>query len=240
MELAVKGFLYALATHLPVWRELKRFPILACIPLILGLLHTFPFEGNWNHFLLFRCLSRLLNLLHTFPFEGNWNSSEKSGGNHLSFPLLHTFPFEGNGNPPYGFGVTPHKFQTCYTPSRLKRFVCRIAIARSFSLLYTFPFEGNGNVNTIKQRITYNLLATHVPVWREWKPDSRMWLRSPVPSCYTRSRLKGMETLPGRWPPWILPSCLLHTFPLEGNGNTSISFPDSQPPLLILIKALCL
>ena len=142
------------------------------------MLYTFPFEGNWN------CLHThqfdiLPCLLYTFPFEGNWNS-----GVPFLFILdqvkylLYTFPFEGNWN-------TYPQFMNVNT------FL--------IVLLYTFPFEGNwnhlkGGYTRRNGRTTW--LAIHVPVWRELKPfvTQTRGLHPCIP-CYTRSRLKGIETL---------------------------------------------
>ena len=87
-------------------------------------------------------------------------------------------------------------------------------------LLYTFPFEGNWNtVPTGIETVVSPLLAIHFPVWRELKhyTPSKKTVRE-MRSCYTLSRLKGIETvlfLHFRCEPLDL----LYTFPFEGNWN---------------------
>ena len=139
------------------------------------------------------------------------------------------------------------------------------------ALLYTFPFEGNWNWCELCWCCYKSFLAIHFPVWREWKlasstnktdvPSHALAIHFPVwrelkltlhPSqfiyvltCYTLSRLKGIETYPYRvrrkyiflaihfpvWREWklcysmpgidiVYVDGLLYTFPFEGNGNT--------------------
>ena len=66
-------------------------------------------------------------------------------------------------------------------------------------------------------------LAIHFPVWRELKQESIYRGEQMVTSsCYTLSRLKGIETesLPAAGRQGTLP--LLYTFPFEGNWNKEI------------------
>ena len=211
-----------LATHFPVWRELKLSVSLNSVSWSAFLLHTFPFEGNWNSGTTGN-FGRSSSLLHTFPFEGNWNGMPQSSCQQglctlaTHFPvwrelklvknclhtdiavlyLLHTFPFEGNWN------------------IRL----WSVPLPRLQHLLHTFPFEGNWNFFQGPAIFTvYDTLATHFPVWREWK---RVWpslLLTYTRPCYTLSRLKGIETRIGTRE-LMLQEVLLHTFPFEGNWN---------------------
>ena len=101
-------------------------------------------------------------------------------------------------------------------------------------------------------------LAIHFPVWRELKHRLRwVWHSDTFSTCYTLSRLKGIETLKrlsGRlllplaihFPVWRelklcnngLPFwsfyCLLYTFPFEGNWN-SVNPPFSDDSSVYLL-----
>ena len=212
------------------------------------LLYTFPFEGNWNGFFIefllvigqktCYTLSRLKGietripfivnssnplaihfpvwrelkpcylsiglcafgevLLYTFPFEGNWNVDLTFRYSRICY-LLYTFPFEGNWNKNVLRAGDPSD-GTCYTLSRLKGIETATAFLEFPSpplriLLYTFPFEGNWNYSTD------HILHLHQTL-----------------TCYTLSRLKGIET---KAPLAAVSNFfnLLYTFPFEGNWN---------------------
>ena len=166
--------------------------------------------------------SDIFCLLYTFPFEGNWNQIFIIISLKWS-SLLYTFPFEGNWN-----------VWRC----------CEHTI--DAHLLYTFPFEGNWNLSKDTTLLfPKKFLAIHFPVWRELKLTKWTWYDITT-TCYTLSRLKGIETCLGShidilrcdlaihfpvWRElkhffslrfWYQPS-LLYTFPFEGNWNIRIN-----------------
>ena len=167
---AFVGFNLFLATHFPVWRELKlplsldssRCQTRYTLSRLKGIettfilywydLNTFTrytlsrLKGiETNHHRVWPCIFQNVYSLHTFPFEGNWNIKKKA------LPL--------------------HRILATHFPvwRELKHRASDNMIPIFTNSLHTFPFEGNWN-------------------------DTLPMLLPPVATRYTLSRLKGMET----------------------------------------------
>ena len=123
----------------------------------------------------------------------------------------------------------------CYTLSRLKGIETWRCWLRQDTfkrkLAIHFPVWRELKLNSLVFcSMSGSLLAIHFPVWRELKHNKEKTFHYfSLISCYTLSRLKGIETFV------CLAGCaaaaiflnLLYTFPFEGNWNTLNSLPLS-------------
>ena len=216
--------LYSLAIHFPVWRELKHYPLVALTVLLLSLAIHFPVWRELKpHLVSERWCVRWL-LLYTFPFEGNWNLTH-CGVSFRTHCLLYTFPFEGNWNKTI-HALSQHNlfYLAIHFPvwRELKHFQgVFVPNGQTVHLLYTFPFEGNWNsiiscLQSPPSKTCYTL--SRLKGIETFGACGRGWFRRSV-ACYTLSRLKGIET---KFAYNLLAHIhLLYTFPFEGNWNFS-------------------
>ena len=193
--------LIRLAIHFPVWRELKLFMVIAMrCERYRHLLYTFPFEGNWNPSLGSFSMLRPVCLLYTFPFEGNWNiprlhlCMDRTLGLAIHFPVWR----ELKQTIPFGYFF---KYSSCYTLSRLKGIetIVRVGVVvASVEGVLAIHFPVWRELKRVHENGVGGVfgLAIHFPVWRELKPEypSTTRLFNGI-TCYTLSRLKGIETL---------------------------------------------
>ena len=135
-----------LATHLPVWRELKQWiTVVTTGTGRITLLHTFPFEGNWNFrtpFSTWFCVEKLATHL---PVWRELKQSEYKMVGSMIKLATHLPVWRELKLDPIPEGITGLS-----------------------GLLHTFPFEGNWNF--LSDIYSWkSILATHLPVWRELK-----------------------------------------------------------------------
>ena len=211
-----------LATHFPVWRELKLNSFTDCLSMSIGSLHTFPFEGNGNNLTLSASISMGTSRYTLSRLKGIETLSDGiSIEPTYSEVSLHTFPFEGNWNLLWWwlFHQTM-RLATHFPVWRELKLVVRSNIrTASFRSLHTFPFEGNWNdYEKRKRHLCQQHCSLHTfPFEGNWNFGAHH-KHPPYIARYTLSRLKGMETIMCR--KWICGwMSSLHTFPFEGNWN---------------------
>ena len=167
-------------------------------------------------------------MLYTFPFEGNWNKypSFVARPGLSCYTLSRLKGIETNANTCAGDIRAP-----CYTLSRLKGIETKLPLQASYLshliLLYTFPFEGNWNKLPLQASYWGCCLLYTFPFEGNWNPIFPSIASCHLVTCYTLSRLKGIETS-SRLLKVSASSALLYTFPFEGNWNCGLSETESD------------